>query len=62
MYIEKETGILAFVFLLRETSRAKNISDAGGYELVNLSHRDYTESKESCTALSYTHLHCVPYY
>jgi len=27
---------------------------------VNLSHRDCPESKETCTALLYFHVHCVP--
>ena len=55
---------ISFSFLTGETfngrTNCENFCGAKGYELVNLSHRDLAESKESCTALLNTHLHCVP--
>ena len=60
-YLEKESEILAFIFLIRESSRGEtnceNFCEAS-YELVNLSHRDFAESKEFRASL-YTDLHCA---
>ena len=60
--LEKEIG--SFSFLTGETfngrTNCENFCGAKGYELVNLSHGDFAESKESCTALLNIHLHCVP--
>ena len=53
-------------FLIGETfngrTKCEHFCGAKGYELVNLSYGDFAESKESCTALLNTHLHCACYY
>ena len=60
----KGNGNISFSFLIDETfngrTNCENFCGAKGYELSNLSHRDFAESKESCTALLNTHIHCVP--
>ena len=57
---------ISFSFLIGETfngrTKCEHFCGAKGYELVNLSHGDFAESKESCTALLNTHLHCACYY
>ena len=46
---------ISFSFLVGETfngrTNCENFCGAKGYKLLNLSHRDFAESKESCTAI-----------
>ena len=46
---------ICFSFLIGETfngrTNCENFCGATGYELANISHRDFAESKESCTAI-----------